>query len=603
MQQPPNLLEDLTVIEKSILESIQHAIPDDPLDGSLMFIDLIRTYDYLFLMNELVAEKKRLSAWDQHVIRCAWPRVVKLLYGSLKSIKGFPAAKWTAEHNQYGLNYLHTVGYAAILRRFKEQFRAGLLDIRKNADNEWYVNIRPGTECQFIDQYDFDHLNDFINKPYEYKKSYLEKWAPHVEGSIDDLIKDYEYGALLKRDKVYKEDAELVNEFRNLVFPYPTGWGNMLGYNATENICLTMFEIAYDQVRKWMQESGVKNDVNLFDDISTLNLSIVVAQLFASHMIHSRFIYHSLDRKDIDLAFSITIWSSLDDIINGTRYLYDITPEKIKKILNIITLNDTTVDVVTDGNNFYMPLLIDMGNGLYIRPVSSMSKNPFDFIKRVLAKNKIKVYNSLIKHQEKMLRDDIYRFFSGTRFQCLDSNIKLKTPSGEILTDVDASIFDVMTSTLAIFQLKWQDYRTNNVQELRSKAKNMSEETDKWAYNVEKWFSNVTSEQATRTFKIKSKSDFVVILLFVVSREVSYIEGYGYYPKNPALAIANYPYFVRLRTEIGPYQNTFLLMHKALTEKRSDISKIEPQPLSFEIMEHKFICERFWFGIPSQHQH
>ena len=597
MPQPVKLLEYLASIENSLLENAQRVIPEEPLDGSLMFINLIRTYDYWFIMSGLLAESKRLSPWELNVTRCAWPRVVKLLYGTLKAIKGFPAAEWTSKQNQNGLNYLYTVGYSAILHNFKEQYKAGLLEIKKTDTNDWYINVRPGTECQFIDQYDLDHMNSFFNKPYEYKKSYLEKWLPHVEGSLDDLIKDYEYGALLKRDKIYKDDETLADEFKNLSFPYPTGWGNMLGYNASENICITMFEMAYDQVRKWMREAGIKHDIRLFDDISTLDLSIVVAQLVASHIIHTRFIYHSLDRKDIDLAFSVTIWSSFDDIANGTRYLFDITYEKVKKILDIITLNHKTVDVITNSDNFYMPLLIDMGNGLYIRPISSMSKNPFDFIKRVLAQNELKVYNSLIKHQEKILRDDIYRFFGGTRFQCLDSNIKLKTPSGEILTDVDASIFDVMTNTLAVFQLKWQDYRTSSVQELRSKAKNLSEETDKWAYNVEKWFATVSPERATRTFKIKSKSDYIIIFLFVISREVAYIEGYGYYPKHPSLAIANYPHFVRLRTKIGPHQNIFLEMHGAISKKRSDINNIKPQPISFEIMEHKFTCDRYWFSI------
>lgn len=600
MQQQLKVLEDLASIEKSILESTQRAIPEDSLDGSLMFIDLVRTYDYWHLMNGILVDKKQIPAWNMYVIHCAWPRVVKSLYGTLKSTKGFPAAKWTAEHNENGLNFLHTVGYSAVLHKFKEQYRAGLLYIKEKSANEWHVNLRPGAEHQFIDHYDHFYMNDLAGKSYEYKKSYLQKWASHVKGNLDDFIKDYEYGVLLNRDKIYKNDAELANEFKSLTFPYPTEWGNMLGYNASEKICLTMFEIAYDQVRKWMHEAGIKNDLKLFDDISTLDLSIVVAQLVATHIIHTKFIYHSLDRKDIDLAFSLTIWSTTEDIINGTRYLYDITPQKVKKILGLVTLNKETADVITDNDNFDMPLLIDMENGLYIRPISSLLKNPFGFIKRALAKNRKSAYNILIKHQEKMLRDDIYRVFGGTRFQCLDSNIKLKSPSGKILTDVDASIFDAMTNTLAIFQLKWQDYRTNSTQELRSKAKNLSEDIDRWASNVEKWFATVSSEQATRTFKIKSKSDFIVVLLFVVSREVSYIEGYGYYPRHKSLALTNYPYFMRLRTEIGPHQNTFSIMHSKITEKRSDINKIEPQPISFKIMQHKFVCDRYWFSMPDE---
>jgi len=604
MPTPKDLLEELERLENSILENMQRAIPEEEQDKSLFFIELIRTYDYWFLLNDLFPEDKRLSAWALHVMQCSWPRVVKSLYGSLKKLKGFPAAQWTPILKQYEMNYLHGAGYSAILDRFQEEYKAGLLDIVKNEQSEWHVNARPGTEIQFMDQYDLSYMNDFYYKPYEYKKSYFKKWAPHVEGSIDDLIKDFEYGALLRRDRIYKDAKALAGEFREAIFPYPVRWGNILGYNASDNICLTMFEQAYDQVRKWMHDAGVDSNCILFDDISALDLSIVVAQLVATHMIHSRFIFYAMEKKDfsIDIDFSITIWSISDDIINGTRFLYGIEPKKIQKILNIITLNDRTYDIVANGKNFDMPLLVDMGNGLYIRPISSLGKNPFGFIKRVLAKNEAKAYNLLIKHQEKMLRDDIYRFFGGNRFQCLDSNIKLKAPSGKILTDVDASIFDVITNTLAVFQLKWQDYRTTSVQELRSKAKNLSEETDKWAYNVEKWFKTVSSEQATRTFKIKSKSDYVIVLFFVVSREVSYIEGYGYYPKHPSIAIANYPYFSRLRTEIGPHANTFLLMHKAISEKRADISKIKAEPVSFELENHKFICDRYWFSMSNQHE-
>lgn len=599
-----DLLEELERLENSILENMLRAIPEEEQDKGLFFIELIRTYDYWFLLNDLFPKDKRLSAWTLHVMQCSWPRVVKLLYGSLKKIKGFPAARWTTVLKQFEMKYLYDAGYSAILRRFQEEYKAGLLDIVKNEQNEWHVNARPGTEIQFMDQYDLSHMYDIYNKPYEYKKTYLKKWTTHVEGNIDSLIKDFEYGALLRRDRIYKDDKALADEFRESIFPYPVGWGSMLGYSASDNICLAMFEQAYDQVRRWMHDAGIKNNCILFDDVSSLDLSIVVAQLVATHMIHFRFLFYAMEKKsfNIDIDFSVTIWSTLDDIINGTRFLYDIEPPKIKKILNIITLNDRTYNIVANGKNFDMPLLIDMGNGLYIRPISSLGKNPFGFIKRVLAKNEVKGYNLLIKHQEKMLRDDIYRFFGGNRFQCLDSNIKLKVPSGEMLTDVDASIFDVKTNTLAIFQLKWQDYRTTSVQELRSKAKNLSEETDKWAYNVEKWFKAVSSEQVTRTFKIKSKSDYIVVLFFVVSREVSYIEGYGYYPKHPSVAIANYPYFLRLRTEIGPHADTFLLMHKAISEKRVDISKIKAEPVSFELESHKIICDRYWFRISSQHE-
>ena len=71
---------------------------------------------------------------------------------------------------------------------------------------------------------------------------------------------------------------------------------------------------------------------------------------------------------------------------------------------------------------------------------------------------------------------------------------------------------------------------------------------------------------------------------------------------HPSVAIANYPYFLRLRTEIGPHENIFLLMHKTISEKRDDISKVKAEPVSFELESHKFICERYWFSMPDKHE-
>jgi hypothetical protein len=55
------------------------------------------------------------------------------------------------------------------------------------------------------------------------------------------------------------------------------------------------------------------------------------------------------------------------------------------------------------------------------------------------------------------------------------------------LTDIDAAVLDRTTGDLALFQLKWQDFRGATTRQTISRAKNFVGQVQKWAENTTTW--------------------------------------------------------------------------------------------------------------------
>ncbi|MBI3093482.1 MAG: hypothetical protein HYY97_01270 [Rhodocyclales bacterium] len=167
----------------------------------------------------------------------------------------------------------------------------------------------------------------------------------------------------------------------------------------------------------------------------------------------------------------------------------------------------------------------------------------------------------------------------------MDTGIILRK-NGKRLTDVDAAIFDRTNGELALIQLKWQDYATNSIRELRSKARNLSEEVETWAERVVEWIavtSPVEVAQALR-LKLSGPQRVTAVYLFVVSRHVARTNGYGFPVTNPYLSLATWAQFRRVRGQVGPVSQVISRMHEVLREEECMVlSNTEPISVTVEL--------------------
>src|SRR5690606_3423498 len=109
----------------------------------------------------------------------------------------------------------------------------------------------------------------------------------------------------------------------------------------------------------------------------------------------------------------------------------------------------------------------------------------------------------------------------------------------KIVTDVDAAVFDRTSGDLALFQLKWQDFLTNDVRALRSRSSNLVREIDEWADKVMEWILKRSVADLGDAMRINSRKHRPIlrIFLFAISRTVARVQGYGYSSKHEALVI------------------------------------------------------------------
>jgi hypothetical protein len=191
----------------------------------------------------------------------------------------------------------------------------------------------------------------------------------------------------------------------------------------------------------------------------------------------------------------------------------------------------------------------------------------------------------------------LYSIFGGNRYELIKGNVNLRI-DGVFLTDVDGAIFDTVTGELALFQLKWQDYFTNDVKSLRSKTSNLAKELEGWGDKVTSWMNRFGSEGVAKSFRLKLKKGqgIAKIYLFAISQSVARTGGYGFKMRNNSVAVATWPQFVRLRTEVGPAWSVLSELHSRIKEEVGMIypSVAIPYASKFSSVEINF--EDIWRG-------
>jgi hypothetical protein len=245
-----------------------------------------------------------------------------------------------------------------------------------------------------------------------------------------------------------------------------------------------------------------------------------------------------------------------------------------------------------------MPLLIGLDNGMVIRPVSSIARNPLVTTLNLLRHRHASVQNTVMTPREDWLRGDLYAHFSGTRYLHVDGNVTLRD-GPRVLTDVDAAIFDLTCGDLALFQLKWQDYFTNDVRELRSRAKNLTAELDTWAERVAAWLDSRSPAEVLAAFRLSPQrvGGIRTVTLFAVSRSRSRVSGLGFTVRSEHLAVANWAQLIRLRREIGPVDSVFPRLHEAIRAEAEAVAECTPVPVEWKFGQWAIRLEDLWNSI------
>ena len=163
------------------------------------------------------------------------------------------------------------------------------------------------------------------------------------------------------------------------------------------------------------------------------------------------------------------------------------------------------------------------------------------------------------------------------------------------VTDIDAAIVDVTTGELAIFQLKWQDFGSNDLRKIRSRASNFVEQVDLWAESTNAWINEFGIAALLKSLQIKAPSNRAVKLFtFAIGKSNARFKSYGYNLKQAHVAASNCPQFTRVRYEVGPVAQVLSEMHaRTFSEKTRTIDR-EPIPYEISIGSNRILFKDMW---------
>ncbi|HED8873729.1 hypothetical protein [Pseudomonas aeruginosa] len=552
---------------ESELGLVLDAIPVEPSHRMLSFIEIMRIYDYWAMYGDRLPEGQKLSVAEVEIIQLGWKLAIEYLFVDI-GCGGIPMAQGVPDTRFSAYLLIMRLGRVALLRKVADLIRSDLVEVVEY-EGRVVVRARDEVRYSFMDSLEFKYFDELQDEIFGKGSEFVNGWR--ILESFDFSNPPTEVGAFYGRalssshEKFKLENVHQLME--PLIFPWDSGYGVMMGYDALPEVDDHFFTFAADVIFSSATQAGLHPDARL-GKLDGRAISLICSVVYSLHIKHATFASIAFKKFKEITHQSLTIWTTRQDMIETICDYTELPPEFVSEAIDAISFKPGDVGLLKRHNGFFMPLLFDMGNGMLLRPVSSLLRNPIVSTLELQFLREPKYINSVSAPRESWFRSHLYGAFMGNRYVRIDGNIKLRK-NGRILTDLDGVIFDTVSGEVALFQLKWQDYFTRDVRKLRSKAKNLAEELDSWGDAVQEWLRENTGEDLVKTLRLKLPAHMRItkVFCFGISWAAARVEGYGYTRSNNNVAVCNWPMFQRIRFGLGKVANVFEALHCSILKE------------------------------------
>ncbi len=590
-----SIYNELISLADEELKIIEQLLPQDPIPSFVLFTETIRISDYLQLGKPDPSNEYGLSFQELDIMKMGWNLAASLLFKPI-NILGFPIIESTKETRNQAAGLLYKLGCTSLLRRTAEMVKSGILNSEK-AKNTFTFTKTKIADYQFLDEMELSYLYKLESKIKAIEEKYYSGW--NLVGT-DDLDKVFwkpgnflslKNTTCLSNFKIENIDSEMLP----LIKPWNSGHGIMMGYGSTPEIDHHFLAMAAESVREWRDEAGFHPEAKI-GEITGSDILAVVTFIVSFHLKHVHFAsLASKKHPEILIPQSLTIWKPLDEMVQNITDFSRMDKKLVSKALESIMLKPSDVNFLRTHTSRFMPLIIDIGNGFILRPVSSILRNPLHTISALLESRNINFRYSISSPREEWFRTYLYAMFLGARYQTVEGNIKLREEN-TIITDIDAAIYDNVSGQLALFQIKWQDYFLNDVKKLRSKASNLTKEFDEWANKVSNWIGVHGTAKLIKNLRLKNLSPSN-IYLFGLSKNAARMQGYGFTVNAENIAIGTWAQFIRNRVEIGPSPEIFEKIFQSLKKQEKDTISPKPMPIKISVADKVLHYQDLWSAV------
>lgn len=577
---PDSNAQALRDLAEAHLAAVLTRLPTDRMGRFVMFIEVVRAMDYWGISAYPDSLDKAKVGQSLDLMYWGWNRAVAELFEPLDQPGAFPLMESTPESRGFAAALMQEFGKASLARRLADMCERGIMEIARDGD-EFQIRMSEDAKAQFADAMEHDRLKAAEERALSSSSGWTMASMrdalrfPGMPGNYLALS-----GAPVKR-WIRPDIEELI---KPLVRPWDTGRGVMVAYDARIEVDKHYMAEALALATPWREDSGIHADAKL-GSITGADLAGVGAALISLHAKHFGCVTVAKKLFDqVSVAHSLTIWGPRSALEESISIMSERPEPVVHAVFNALAMTSEQAKKLANHSTPLIPLLFDLGNGFILRPVSCLTRNPFTAARTQHQWLDSRTEHAVAAEREDWMREQLYNMFGGKRYIRFPGNLKLRR-GGALLTDIDAVVYDRLTGDVGLFQLKWQDYSTNDVRQLRSKAANLSAELMDWSGKVMSWIEEFGISALDQSLRLKQKRRETVksVFLFAISRSAVRTQGYGVKTDAPDLAMAVWPQFVRARMEIGPSVCSLRDIHARLLEEHGQVPNIQPMPASLQV--------------------
>lgn len=536
----------------------------DPMQKAVILIEACRAFDY-WHVQEVFEGKDKLPAHDFTIISRGWNVLLSQLLPNMRMGKGVPLLKSDKDTIMNATGLLYQLGRAVLIKENAAMVYHGMATAAVQKDG--------GISVKMSERLKIDHFLDGLE-----------------EHKLNDVMKHLHSKNMHEKYRV----ENLEQRLEAMVFPWETPQGTMIGYDAEPDIDDHFLSLMMETMLDWRNEAGIHPNVEI-NGVLGADIIAIGSLLISAYLKHIYLVWAGMRKiPNANYFMSMTIWQEKSQRIESISGFTGIDEDRVSQVLDILTVDQSDCEYFKAEFTPFMPLLIKISDDCLIAPVSSIFRNPFNGI-RMFHERSGKNAASIRNPREDWMTNELYHIFLGNRYRTPDKQVKLKK-NGRVITDIDAAIYDIVNGDLALFQLKWQDFTTNNVKQQRSKAKNFVDQIDNWTYKIDNWIAEFGLAALFQALQIALERpvEEIKVKIFAVGRSKARFQSYGYSPKSESIACATWPQFTRLRYETGPADDVFGTLHQKIKAESAQQLEMRPMPFEMEISGQKIILEDLW---------
>ena len=596
------IVKKLIKLSDTILKDVLANLPKNNEGKFILFLEIVRNLDYWSIHQKRLLKHQSLPYPDYEIMLQGWNLVLKHLCVGLET-KGIPIIERTSDLQLSANTIIHGFGRSVLLKRTSQMLLAKLAEATV-INSKIEITLKENATSQYLDILEFTAWN-LLQK--NIKKNKTQKpYGWHILSTDFDKISGIDIdnpGAFCilnnfkSIDKYQLSDKEVIAKMEVLLFPWDSGYGVGTGYEADRDLDLHYVYKSLKICDHMRDSFGFHPSVNLLG-IKGEHIALIIVIVVALHLKHIDFVLLACNKyPQISPHFSLTIWTPKSQLIDEIKCLSGLKTELIETALNAILLSTKEYGMFENTSEPVIPLLVDLNNGFILRPISTLVKNPFFVTMSIQNLRTPNLENILSKPREKWMREHLYAMFKGNRYTVLEGNAILKT-EGKVITDIDAAILDITSGELALFQIKWQDYFTNDIKKLSSKSKNLVDGIDSWSEKVENWIANNGIHKLLQVLRLKvpKSKPITKVILFGLSKTFARTSGFGHETKNTNTALCNWPAFMQARTKIGPADLVFTEIFNFIQSNHSNLVGTIPLTHNIKVREIEVQFNNLWFA-------